>query len=215
VKSQARILIANDHAATIAGLRQSLETGGFLVVAEAADAQEAVDRALVERPEICLLDVDMPGNGIWAASEITSRLPGTAVVMLSDSSEEADLFDALRAGALGYLLIDTDPERIPHALRGVLAGEAAIPRKLVLRLIDEFRSQGRRRRLPLAAGGVELTSREWEVLNLMQRGFSTADTAARLFVSPVTVRRHVSRVVEKLGVPDRAAALRLLDETAR
>jgi DNA-binding NarL/FixJ family response regulator len=107
----------------------------------------------------------MPGNGIRAAAEITNRLPGTAVVMLSDSSHDDDLFDALRTGALGYLLIDTDPARIPHALRGVLGGEAAVPRKLVMHLIDEFRTQGRTRRLPGSGRGVEITGREWEVLS--------------------------------------------------
>jgi DNA-binding NarL/FixJ family response regulator len=208
-----RILIANDHEPTRAGLRHALEDGGFDVVAEASNAQEALELARRERPEICLLDVDMPGNGIRAAGEISSSLPGTAVVMLSDSSHETDLFDALRAGALGFLLIDTDPARIPHALHGVLAGEAAVPRKLVMRLIDEFRSQGRSRRVPVS-GGVELTGREWEVITMMRGGISTAEVAERLFVSPVTVRRHVSAVVQKLGVADRDAALRLLDEAA-
>jgi DNA-binding NarL/FixJ family response regulator len=214
MRPQARILIANDHAATLSGLRHSLEDGGFNVVAEAANAQQAVESAVEERPDICLLDVDMPGNGIWAASEIDRRVTGTAVVMLSDSSHEADLFDALRAGALGFLLIDTDPDRIPHALRGVLAGEAAIPRKLVMRLIDEYRSQGVRRRFQAAGGAVELTSREWEVVEMMRSGLTTSDTARRLFVSPVTVRRHVSTVVRKLGVTDRDAVMRLLDEAA-
>jgi DNA-binding NarL/FixJ family response regulator len=213
VKPDVRVLIANDHEPTRAGLRRALQDGGFEVVAEAADAQQALDLATKERPEICLLDVDMPGNGIWAADEITSSLSGTAVVMLSDSSHEADLFDALRAGALGFLLIDTDPARISHALHGVLAGEAAVPRKLVMRLIDEFRSQGRSRRIPVS-GGVELTGREWEVISMVRSGLSTADAAERLFVSPVTVRRHVSAVVQKLGVADRKAALQLLDEAA-
>jgi DNA-binding NarL/FixJ family response regulator len=195
-------------------LRHALEADGFTVVAEAANAQQAVERAVEERPDICLLDVDMPGSGIFAAGEITNRVSGTAVVMLSDSSNDADLFDALRAGALGFLLIDTDPERISHALRGVLAGEAAIPRKLVMRLIDEYRSQGVRRRFQVAGRAVELTSREWEVIEMMRSGMTTADAAQRLFVSPVTVRRHVSAVVRKLGVEDRDAALRLLDKAA-
>jgi DNA-binding NarL/FixJ family response regulator len=197
------------------GLRQAIEDDGFIVVAEAADARQAVELALRERPDICLLDVDMPGNGIRAASELATHLPGTAVVMMSASSDEADLFDALRAGAGGFLLIDMDPARLPHALRGVLAGEAAVPRVLVSRLIDEFRSDGRRKRLPADGNGAELTSREWEVLTLMHSGLTTADAARRLFVSPVTVRRHVSAVVRKLDVPNRDAAMRLLDEHGR
>jgi DNA-binding NarL/FixJ family response regulator len=194
------------------GVRQSLVEAGFDVVGEASDAPSAVSLAERECPDLCLLDVHMPGSGIRAASEIVERLPETAVVMLTVSRNDEDLFDALRAGAAGYLLKDTDPERLPHALRGVLAGEAAVPRVLVTRVIDEFRTRGRRRRVPLAGRrGVELSSREWEVLDLLREGCTTAEIARRLFVSPVTVRRHVSAVLRKLDVPDRASAVELLE----
>ena len=183
------------------------------MVAEAADGPSAVAAAERERPALCLLDVHMPGSGIRAAGEILQRLPDTAVVMLTVSRNDEDLFDALRVGAAGYLLKDTDPDRLPHALRGVLAGEAAIPRTLVARVIDEFRSHGRRRRVPLAGRrGVELSSREWQVLDLLSAGLTTADIGRRLFVSPVTVRRHVSAILRKLDVPDRQAAVDLLQE---
>lgn len=162
---------------------------------------------------MCLLDIHMPGNGISAAARIVRRLPETSVVMLTVSGSDVDLFDALRAGASGYLLKDIDPARLPHALRGVLAGEAALPRALVARVIDEFRERGRRRHLPLLGDrGVQLTSREWEILDLLRSGLTTAEIAERLFVSKVTVRRHVSGILRKLRVPDRDAALRLLDE---
>ena len=96
-----------------------------------------------------------------------------------------------------------------------MAGEAAVPRALVARLIGEFRSRGARRRLPLIGGrGVELTSREWEVLDLMAEGLTTAQIADRLFVSPVTVRRHISGVLEKVGAPDRETAVRLFRDSA-
>jgi DNA-binding NarL/FixJ family response regulator len=94
----------------------------------------------------------------------------------------------------------------------VLAGEAAIPRRLVARLVEEYRSQGRRRHLAHGGGRAELTSREWEVLEHLRSGLSTRETAARMFVSPVTVRRHLSAITTKLGVADRQAAVRLLDE---
>ena len=166
-----------------------------------------------ERPDVCLLDIHMPGNGISAAAQITQAHPDIAVVMLTVSRDDNDLFDALRAGALGYLLKDTDPDRLPHALQGVLEGEAALPRALVARVIDEFRERGRRRRLPLTKQkGVELTSREWEVLELMREDLSTAEIAERLFVSPVTVRSHIAAVLRKLRVPDRKAAVKLLEE---
>lgn len=162
---------------------------------------------------MCLLDVHMPGSGIRAAQRIGELLPDAVVVMLTISRNDTDLFDSLRAGAAGYLLKDTDPARLPHALRGVLDGEAAIPRELVARVVDEFRERGRRRRLPLVGRrGAELTSREWEVLDLLAGDLTTAEIAARLAVSPVTVRRHVSAILRKLEVHDRAAAVRLLDQ---
>jgi DNA-binding NarL/FixJ family response regulator len=206
------VLIADDHSLARAGVRQTLAEAGFDVVAEAADGPGAVEAAERERPDLCLLDVHMPGGGIRAASEILERVPDTAVVMLTVSRNDEDLFDALRAGAAGYLLKDTDPARLPHALRGVLAGEAAVPRTLVSRVIDEFRTHGRRRRVPLPGRrGIELSSREWEVLDMLREGQTTADIARRLFVSPVTVRRHISAILRKLDVPDRRSAVDLLE----
>lgn len=206
-----RVLIADDHAPTRAGVRAALEAGGFDVCAEVADGRAAVEAALRERPEACLLDVRMPGGGgIEAAAEIAERLPGTAIVMLTVSAEEQDLFDAIKAGAAGYLLKDVDPGRLPFALEGVLAGEAAIPRKLVGRIVAEL-GERRRRRVPLARGGAELTPREWEVLELLHDGASTAEVARRTGVSQVTVRRHVQAALRKLDAPDREAAFSLLD----
>jgi DNA-binding NarL/FixJ family response regulator len=133
--------------------------------------------------------------------------------MLSVSRDDDDLFDALRVGASGYLLKDMDPERLPHAVRGVLDGEAALPRSMALRLIEQFRGRQRGRRIRVADGPVvELTDREWEVLELMKDGLTTAEIAKRLFLSPVTVRRHISAILAKLRAPDRKAALRLVRE---
>ena len=209
----ARILLADDHPATRTGIRVALETGGFEVCAEAGDAEEAVQGALREEPDLCLLDVRMPGGGgIRAAAEISERVPSAAIVMLTVSLEESDLFDSLRAGADGYLLKDTDPDRLPFALQGVLDGEAALPRTLAARVIEEFRSRDGRRRLLLERRhGARLTAREWEVLEALRVGRSTAEMAEDLHVSPVTVRRHVSEIVRKLRVRDRAAAARLIE----
>lgn len=209
-----RVVIADDHAAARAGVRESVESGGFVVCGEAANAQDAIEVALRERPDVCLLDVHMPGEGIRAAAEISEALPECAVVMLTVSRNDTDLFDSLRAGAAGYLLKDTDPARLPDALRGVMGGEAAVPRELVARLIDEFRCRGSHRRVRVVGGrGVELTSREWQVLDLMAGGLTTAQMATRLFVSPVTVRRHISSILEKLGVADRPSAVRLFQDS--
>ena len=206
-----RIIIADDHPALRSSVRLALEPAGFVVCAEADTAASAVEAALREQPDVCLLDIHMPGSGISAAAEITSRLPDTAVVMLTVSRTDADLFDALRAGASGYLLKDIDPDRLAFALRGVLAGEAALPRTLVARVIDEFRERSRHKRLPLrGTRGVDLTSREWEVLELLRQGLTTAEISERLFVSKVTVRRHVASMLKKLRVPSRESALELL-----
>jgi DNA-binding NarL/FixJ family response regulator len=156
----------------------------------------------------------MPGSGIKAAEEIVQALPATVVVMLTVSRDDDDLFAALRAGASGYLLKDTDPSRLPFALRGVLDGEAALPRGLVARLIEEFRTRGKRRRLPLMRQrGVELTEREWEVLEFLHDGLSTSEIAERMTISPVTVRRHVSEILKKLRVTSREEAIQLMDRS--
>ena len=207
-----RVLIADDHPPTRAGVRIALERGGFVVCAEAPDGASAIAAARRERPDVCLLDIHMPGDGIRAAETIARELPETAVVMLTVSRSDADLFDALRVGACGYLLKDIDPARLPLALYGVLDGEAALPRRLVALLIEEFRERRRRRRIPLGGRrSVELTDREWEVLDLMREGLSTDEIGGRLFISPVTVRTHVAAILRKLQVPTREAAVALLD----
>jgi DNA-binding NarL/FixJ family response regulator len=206
------VLVADDHPPTRAGVRLALANGGF-TVCEVGDAQSAVEAAVRERPDICLLDIHMPGSGIAAAAQISGLLPDAAIVMLTVSRDDSDLFDALRAGASGYLLKDIDPARLPLALEGVLAGEAALPRGLVARLVQEFRTRARsKRRLAGAPPGAQLTDREWDVLELLREGLSTAQIASRLAIAPVTVRRHVSEILRKLRVTDRAAAVRLLEE---
>ena len=205
------VLVADDHPPTRAGVRLALENGGFSVCAEVGDAAGAVEAAVRVRPDICLLDIHMPGSGIAAADEIGTRVPETAVVMLTVSQEDEDLFDALEAGAIGYLLKDTSPLRLPEALRAVLRGEAALPPHLVTRVVSEFRQRRRRRRVSLPGRKpVELTDREREVLTMMRDGLTTAEIAERLFVAPVTVRTHIAAVLRKLRVPNRSAAVELL-----
>jgi DNA-binding NarL/FixJ family response regulator len=206
-----RVLVADDHAPTRADICAAVEEDPrFSVCAEVADGVAAVEAALRERPDICLLDIRMPGSGIAATREITTRLPSTRVVMITVSLDDDDLFNALRAGAMGYLMKDTDPARLPHALSDVLAGRAAIPRPLVSRLVAEFRDHGPRRRPVVDEAGYDLTSREWEVLGLLRRGLTTAQIAEKLFVSRATVRSHVAAILKKLDLPDRDA-LRTLD----
>jgi DNA-binding NarL/FixJ family response regulator len=209
--SVVRVLVADDHAPTRAGIRASLVADGFDVVAECSSARQAIDLARQLRPDVALLDIHMPGNGISAAAEITLSLPEIAVVMLTYSREEDDLFDAVRAGAQGYLLKDMDPDRLGAALRGVLTGEAALPRSLVAKVLDEFRGRQRRRVLVRSKpAGQQLTSRQWEILELLQQGLTTEEIATRLFVAPGTVRVHVSTILKKLRVRSRDEAVRLM-----
>jgi DNA-binding NarL/FixJ family response regulator len=210
-----RVLLADDHEPTLVGMRSALEDAGMKVVAEVTNGQDAVLAAIGTAPDVALLDVHMPGGGIEAAAAIAREVPGTAVVMLSGIVRDDDVFAALLAGARGFLLKDTDPERLPLALEGVLQGEAALPRTLVARLIEEFRKR-QTERLPLSGPtGERPSEREWEVLKLMADGLPTRAIAARLGISEVTVRRHVSAVVEKLGVTDRAAAVQLFRSSSR
>jgi DNA-binding NarL/FixJ family response regulator len=202
------VLLADDHARTRAMVRAALEqSGDFRVCAEAADADSALIAATRERPDVCLLDINMPGSGIAATAGITTALPDTAVVMLTVSRQDEDLFDALRAGASGYLLKGLDEATIGDALHRVLNGEAMLPGTLVARLVEEFRDREHRRVAVAQGPAARLTGREWDVLT----GATTAEISERLFVSTTTVRSHVSAILRKLGVSNREAAIRLLD----
>jgi DNA-binding NarL/FixJ family response regulator len=207
------VLLADDHARTRAMVRAALEQRGeFRVCAEAADADSALLAAEREGPDVCLLDINMPGSGIAAAARIAAALPDTAVVMLTVSRQDEDLFDALRAGASGYLLKGMDEDCIGDALHRVLNGEATLPGTLVARLVEEFRDREHRRVAVMEGPAARLTGREWDVLELMRKGATTAEISERLFVSPTTVRSHVSAILRKLGVANREAAIKLLAE---
>lgn len=188
-----------------------LEADGFAVCGVATNPKEALRTVLRERPDVCLVGFHMDRATLRMISGITGDGDGrTVVIVLTGSRSTESVVAAIRAGATGYLLKEMNPERIPAALRGVLDGEAAMPRTLVARLIREVQRMGRGPMLDGKGGLVELTPRQWEVINLMADRLSTAEIAERLLVSPVTVRRHVSAILEKLGVPDREAAVELL-----
>ncbi len=134
------ILLADDHALVRASVREDVEVAGFRVCAEAATAAEAIAAAVRERPDLCLLDVGMPGGGLHAAAEIHARVPSARVVMLTASTSEDDVLGAVRAGAIGYLLKDDDPSRLPDALRDVLGGFPAYPRRLTRPILAAART---------------------------------------------------------------------------
>lgn len=211
-----RVLIADDHAPTREDVRRALTDGGMVVCAEAADAPRAVKQALETKPDICLLDVRMPGGGVAAAWEIAARLPTTKVVMLTVSDEDGDLFRALRAGAVSYLTKDVDLSTLPQALLDVADGRAAIPPELVARMVMQFHSNDPRFRTTEVGTelGPRLTSREWDVLAGLAEGLSTRDIARRLQLKPSGVRAHISALVQKLGVADRKEAIAFFREAS-
>jgi DNA-binding NarL/FixJ family response regulator len=209
-----RVLVADHDAASRDGVRQSLEANGFEVCGEADTARRAAEAARRQRPAVCLIETDLPGGGIAAAEQVIASTPATAVVMLSATVDDDRLLAAVRAGVRGYLLKDMDPTRLPDALRGVLDGEAAFPRALVGRVLDELRAMEHGRHAgELARLGVKLTRREREVLEHLDKGLSTAQISEVLSISAVTVRRHVSEILRKLSASDRESALRRLRDS--
>jgi DNA-binding NarL/FixJ family response regulator len=206
-----RALIAAGDSATRTGVKMALQEAKIEVCAEAATAKELVERAARLEPDICLVDVDLPGGGISAVSELSTRPERRPVIMLANEVEEEDFLAAIRIGTAGYLPKSIASARLGDVVRGVLRGEPAIPRALVGVLIQRLRRRGGGRHLLISdRRGVDLTSREWEVLDLMREGRSTREIAAHLLISEVTVRRHIGSVLKKLQVQTRAEALALL-----
>jgi DNA-binding NarL/FixJ family response regulator len=209
-ESGIRVVIADDHAPTRGIIRAALEEGGCDICGEAANALEAVRMATECEPDVVLLDIHMPGNGIQAARQISDDHPQTAIVMLTSSREDEDLFEALHAGASGYLLKGSDPRELPGLLRDVLAGKAAMPPSLMARVLEEFRAPKRSALRRKAPATDTLSAREREIMELLADGLSTDEVAKKLYVSPTTVRVHVSSVLRKLRVKDRESAIRLI-----
>lgn len=202
------VVIADDHPVIRRGVVKALTRGGFEVVAETDDGDGAISAVQRERPDLCLLDISMPGGGIHTARRLAELAPATSVVMLTVSNDIEDLLASLRAGALGYLTKDTSPDRLPVALCGVLRGEAALPRALFGRVLRESRDFSSSSPGPSGPGDVALTARESEILRILHSGLSTVEVGEALSLSPITVRRHISTAMAKLGVADREAAIR-------
>jgi len=190
-------------------VRVALEADGFVIVAEAGDADEAVALATRLRPDVCLIDVELPGGGLNAIARIAKSAPETLIVVLSASDRPSDVVAAVTRGASGYLLKGLSGERLASTLRAAFAGEPAVSRSLVPHLVAEIRRESVRR-LTLQEGAVTLTPREWEVGEMLVAENSTAEIAERLGVSPVTVRRHVGQLLRKLGAANREEAVETL-----
>lgn len=207
-----RLMIAGNGSVTWAGIKIALERAGIEVCGEVKRAQDLVAEVAHLEPDVCLVDVELEGGGIRGASELGTRAPRTAVIVLTaKAADEEDFLAAMDVGAVGYIPMTISPARLPAAIRAVLDGELAIPRALMPLLVGHLRGRNARRHLMLSQRrAVDLTSREWDVLELMRDGLSTREIAERLLISEVTVRRHIGAVMKKMQVQSRGEALQLL-----
>jgi DNA-binding NarL/FixJ family response regulator len=203
------VLIADDQALVRGGFRMILEREADIeVVGEAATGREAVEQARLRKPDVVVMDVRMPGmDGIEATRHLlaTDATAQTRILMLTTFDLDQYVYEAMRAGASGFLLKNAPPDQLAHAIRTVGAGEALLAPSVTRRLIEQFVNRPR-----AAPGGPnelsELTDREREVLTLIARGLSNAEIATRLVLSQATVRTHVNRILSKLSVRDRTQA---------
>ncbi|MFK0015604.1 response regulator [Streptomyces sp. NPDC091027] len=207
-----RILIADDEPMIRAGVRTILTTDpGIAVVAEAADGREAVELAQRHRPQVAVLDIRMPGTGgIEAAAEIRRTVPGTGVVMLTTFGEDDYILTALSEGATGFLIKSGEPEELIAGVRAVADGAAYLSPKVAARVVAHLAAGGagaRTGRRAAARARVEtLTARERDVLGFLGGGLSNGQIARRLRLAEGTVKAHVSSILARLGVDNRAAA---------
>jgi DNA-binding NarL/FixJ family response regulator len=205
-RSSLRVMLVDDHALVRSAVRQAIAADDVELVAEAATAEDAFALALAVRPDVILLDIDLPGmNGIQMLEELAPRLPETKIVILTVSDSERDVIEALARGASGYLTKDLSPEALLRSIRGTQRGELAMSRRYAARAIRHFVEAARR-----AGGGsgviAGLSPRENDVLRMLAEGLTDREIAAALVISPRTVETHVSNVLHKLNVRKRAEA---------
>lgn len=194
-----RVLIADDHPVVRSGIKGMLEPDpGFDIVGEAASGPEAVALSLRERPDVVLMDLQMPGlDGASATAQIKAQRPETQVLVLTTYGTDADIVRAIDAGAVGYLLKDLPHEEIARAVRAAARGETTLAPAIAQRLMQRVRSPA----------SDALSAREIEVLQLAARGLSNSEIAKELFVSATTAKAHLVHIYSKLGVNDRTAAV--------
>lgn len=204
-----RVMVVDDHALFRRGLQMVLEQEGDLeLVGEASDGAEAVQKAQTLMPDVILMDVRMPKrSGIEAAGQIKEMLPHVKILMLTISDEEADLYEAIKAGASGYLLKEIPIEEVADAIRSVWAGQSRISPSMASKLLSEFaamtKASGDRPQVPTP----RLTEREMEVLRLVAKGMNNRDIAKELYISENTVKNHIRNILEKLHLHSRMEAV--------
>ena len=210
VRGSVALVVGARDPAMRAGIRMAVESDGIRVCAEADSAQELITAVERHAPDVCLLDVDLRGDGVRVAAELSARCPSVAVVLLAESESETQFLQAMRVGARGYMNKAIAPSALAKVIRAAVKGELAIPRSLIRVLVDEYRDRPSRHYVAIGGKDVDLTSREWEVLEFLREGLSTRQISLRLFISEVTVRRHIGAIVRKLKVDSRADAVKLL-----
>ena len=207
-----RILVADDQQLVRAGFRRLIESEADLeVVGEASDGAEAIAAAIQHRPDVVLMDIRMPNvDGIRATATVVAAAPSTKVLMLTTYDLDEYVFQALRAGASGFLLKDAPPQHLIDAIRLVAAGDALLAPSVTRRLIAEFSQRPNPDDTPALD---TLTMRERETLELLARGLSNAEIASRLYVGEATVKTHVTNVLAKTACRDRVQAIVFAYET--
>lgn len=208
-----RVMLVDDHGFVRSAIRQALTAPDVAVVAESASAEDALRIALDARPDVVLIDIDLPGmNGLRLLRELAPRLPDTKFVMLTVSTDQADVLEAVRLGAVGYLTKDLDADALLRSIRGVRDGDLAMPRRLAARTMRGLveANLGRPDRSREGIGG--LSRREEEILRLLTGGLTDREIGEALTISTRTVETHVSNILRKLDARNRAdAARRYLD----
>jgi DNA-binding NarL/FixJ family response regulator len=204
-----RVLIVDDHALFRKGLQLVLDKEPDIdVVGEGSDGLEALERAQELMPDVVLMDVRMPRrSGIEATQEIREVLPHVKILMLTISDEEADLYEAIKAGASGYLLKEINTEEVADAIRSVWAGQSRISPSMAAKLLQEFQAMSKRAEERIHVPTPRLTDREMEVLRLVAQGMNNRDIAKDLYISENTVKNHIRNILEKLQLHSRMEAV--------
>ena len=204
-----RVLVVDDHALFRRGLQMVLmQEPDIEVVGEASDGAEAVAKARETLPDIVLMDVRMPRRGgIDATTAIKDEVPSAKIIMLTISDEEADLYEAIKAGAMGYLLKEISIEEVASAIRAVHGGQSLISPSMASKLLTEFASMIKRTDDRQQVPTPRLTDREMEVLKLVAKGLNNRDIAKQLFISENTVKNHIRNILEKLQLHSRMEAV--------